>query len=284
MIFPRIAVIGAGTMGAGIVECFVRAGCTVQLYDVDEEKGKRALEQLSQRFAKRVEKGKMSDSERDEWLTRIQLIPQLSQLKEIELVIEAVIEDLDVKRELFAVLESYVGDNTILATNTSSFSITEIAGMTTFSHRVLGLHFFNPAPVLPLVEVIRGMKSGQKEVEQVLSWVKLIGKEPVIVEDSPGFLVNRLARSFHTEAYRLVGERIASKEQVDQLLTDNGFAMGPFALQDLIGIDVNYAASLSIFEQFYYDARYRPHYSQRLLVEGGQLGRKSGRGHYSYEG
>lgn len=280
--FHRLAVIGAGTMGIGIVEVLVASGFHVQLADESKEAAKQALKGLQKRLSRRVEKGRLTTEIAEAMVNRIRLADQLQELAECDLVIEAVVEKSEVKAQLFATLDAMVSSETILASNTSSLSITAIASGTQHPERILGLHFFNPAPYMPLVEVIQGIQTDVKKVELMMEWVRHLGKEPVKVMDSPGFLVNRIARPFHLEAYRLVGSGLASKEQVDRIMRDAGFKMGAFELQDLIGIDVNYAASVSVYHEFFHEPRYRPHPQQKQMVDSGYLGQKTKKGHYEY--
>lgn len=280
--FHRLAVVGAGTMGLGIVEVLVASGFHVQLVDESKEVVSGAIDRLRNRLKIRVEKGKLTAEIAEAMLKRIYLIDTLEELAENDLVIEAVVEKLEVKQKIFTVLDDVTSVDTILATNTSSLSVTAIASVTKNPERVMGLHFFNPAPYMPLVEVIKGYKTDSKKVDVMIEWVRHLGKEPVKVMDSPGFLVNRIARPFHLEAYRLVQNRLASKEQIDRIMRDAGFKMGPFELQDLIGIDVNYAASTSVYNDFFQDSRYRPHPQQKMMVDSGLLGQKTKRGHYNY--
>ncbi|WP_232330853.1 MULTISPECIES: 3-hydroxyacyl-CoA dehydrogenase family protein [unclassified Thermoactinomyces] len=279
----RPAVIGAGTMGMGIVEVLAGNGFSVQVVELSQDLFNDALQKMDKRLLRRVEKGKMAAREREEILGRIRYVPAINNLDQVDLVIEAVVENLAVKQEVFKDLDACTSPDTILASNTSSLSITGIAAKTTRPERVLGLHFFNPVPRMALVEVVAGMATSPALVEAVSEWIRTLGKEPVKVKDVPGFLVNRVARPFHTEAYRIVQEGTAGKAQVDRIIRSAGFKMGPFELQDLIGIDINYAASVSVYEGYFHDPRFRPHFVQQRMVESGALGRKTGKGHYSYE-
>lgn len=275
--------VGAGTMGNGIAEVLATAGKRVVLIDVSPAALERGMQAIRDRLRRRVQKQRMTAEEMKQALDRIESAGDLSTVAEAQLVIEAVVERLDVKKTLFSQLDEITDLEAILATNTSSLSVTAIASATKHPERVIGLHFFNPAPVMPLVEVIHGPLSEGEVVDQAVAFVKEIGKDPVKVTDTPGFLVNRVARPFHSEAYRLVGDHVATKEQVDRILRAAGFPMGPFELQDLIGMDINYAASCSVYEGYFHDPRFRPHPHQRQLVESGALGKKAGRGHYRYE-
>jgi 3-hydroxybutyryl-CoA dehydrogenase len=279
----RVAVIGAGTMGIGIAEVLAAAGHDVLVHELSHDVFERAVAGLKKRLARQVEKGRMTAEAADVLLSRLRFASSLEELAEADLVIEAVVERLDVKKDLFARLDAIVSPTAVLASNTSSLSITTIAAATKRPDRVLGLHFFNPAPLMPLVEVVLGAETDPSVADRVTEWVKTLGKEPVQVKDAPGFIVNRVARPFHLEPYRIVGEGLASKEQVDRIMRAAGFRMGPFELQDLIGIDINFAASASVYEGFFHEPRFRPHFAQKMMVERGALGRKTGKGHYRYE-
>lgn len=280
--FHQLAVIGAGTMGIGIAEFFARAGYLVQVYEKKAEVFERSYQTLKHRLKRQMEKGRLEAKRYQEILSRIQPVATLEAVEKADLIVEAIVEQLQMKQELFAKLDVIISPQTILATNTSSLSITAIAAATAHPERVVGLHFFNPAPVMPLVEVVVGAETSPVVVETCMEWMHQIGKSPVRVSDAPGFLVNRVARPFHLEAYRLVGEGMATKEQLDRIIRAAGFKMGPFQLQDLIGIDINYAASLSVYEGYFHESRFRPHYLQKSLVDQGALGRKTGKGHFDY--
>lgn len=280
----RTAVTGAGTMGGGIAETLAKAGYPVVLYDIDKEALKRGIDAIQTRLDRRVKKGKMTATDAEELMGKIMPVTDRERLADVQLIIEAALERLDVKQELFAYLDDLTDQETILATNTSSLSVTEIASAATqHPERVLGLHFFNPAPVMPLVEVVSGVQTDPSVLDQAVAWMHDLGKSPVRVKDTPGFVVNRVARPFHNEAYRLVGDRVATKEQVDRVLRSAGFPMGPFELQDMIGIDINFAATTSVYDGMFQEPRFRPHPGQRAMVDSGAIGRKAGRGHYSYE-
>jgi 3-hydroxybutyryl-CoA dehydrogenase len=283
VLFNRPAVIGAGTMGIGIAEVLAAVGCEVLVHELSQDVFERAMSGLRKRLAKRVEKGRLTPDAAEGLASRIRYAASLEELADRDIVIEAVVEKLDVKKELFARLDGIVSPSAVLASNTSSLPITAIAAAVRHPRRVMGLHFFNPAPLMPLVEVVLGSETDPEMADRVLAWMKEVGKDPVKVTDSPGFLVNRVARPFHLEPYRIVGDGVASKEQVDRILCAAGFRMGPFELQDLIGIDINYAASVSVYEGYFHEPRFRPHFAQRMMVERRALGRKTGKGHYRYE-
>jgi 3-hydroxybutyryl-CoA dehydrogenase len=276
-----IAVVGAGTMGAGIAESAALAGLSVVMVDVREEAldlGRNAMEKDLKR---RVKKGRLSEEERRASVERVSTTTALGACAGAPVVIEAVVEDIAVKSEVFADLEGVVASETVLATNTSSLSVAGIAAATEHPERVVGMHFFNPVPAMRLVEVVTGPSTDPSAVSQVEEVAEQLGKTPIRVSDTPGFVVNRVARPFYLEALRLV-EAGGEPGPIDAAIRGVGFRMGPLQLADLIGNDVNLTVSESLFERYYYHPRFRPSYLQRSMVEGGLLGRKSGRGFYDY--
>jgi len=278
----RVGIVGAGAMGSGIAQIASQAGCSVVLFDLKKEALHLSEVKLIKVMSRLVEKGRISEVMSKEIRDRIDRTVEISELKDCELVIEAVVENIEIKHAVFSQIESIVSEKTILASNTSSLSITSIAAGCNSPERVVGLHFFNPAPLMPLVEIIPAVQTRAdlplKLVELMRSW----GKAPVIAKDTPGFIVNRVARPFYGEALRILDEGISDVPSIDEAMRRAGFRMGPFQLTDLIGHDVNYAVTESVFKAFYYDPRFMPSITQLKLVEAGWLGRKSGRGFYNY--
>jgi 3-hydroxybutyryl-CoA dehydrogenase len=278
----RLGVLGAGTMGAGIAQVAATAGVQVLLHDPLPGAVERAREKIAGFLARRVEKEELSPAERDAALVRIHARVAVQDLADAELVVEAIPEDLEIKRQAFRLLDAAAPPRTLLATNTSSLSVARIASAATKPERVLGMHFFNPVPLMALVEVIPGPMTDGAAVERVEAIARQLGKEPVVAADTPGFIVNRVARPFYLEAMRIVGEGAGRVDEVDEALRRIGFRMGPFELVDAIGLDVNFAVSRSVYEQAFFEPRYRPHPMQRTLVDAGRLGRKSRGGFYDY--
>ncbi len=278
-----VAVIGSGTMGRGIAQAAALAGHWVLLYDLTDEIVARGLRTIHHSIEEGLRRGKTTAGDAARATAALSPTTDLAEAARADLVIEAVPEELELKRKLFGRLDAAAAPHTILASNTSSLSISAIAGATHHPARVIGLHFFNPAHLMPLVEIIRGDLTADATVTAAHDFVERLGKTPVLCADSPGFIVNRVARPFYGEAFRLLGERAADHETIDRLMRSLGFRMGPFELLDLIGLDVNLAVTQSVYDAFFQDPKYRPHPIQQRMVQSGRLGRKSGRGFYEYE-
>ena len=278
-----IGVIGAGSMGSGIAQIAASNGCKVLLYDNNSSALDLALEKLKKILTRLVEKGRIDNNKKEKILSLIQTTGTLIDFDATDLVIEAIVEDLDIKKKVFSELDSICAKSTILATNTSSLSVTSIASACTHSDRVIGIHFFNPAPLMPLVEIIPCIQSSNETIHKSKDLIDSWAKVTVIAKDTPGFIVNRIARPFYGEALRIYEEGIANFETIDCAMTQiGGFKMGPFTLMDFIGNDVNYAVTESVFKAFYYDPRYKPSFTQKRHAEAGWFGRKSNRGYYDY--
>lgn len=276
-----IGVIGSGAMGAGIAQVAAMAGHKVLLYDNNAAALEKAQQNLDTILQKLQDKGKLQSA--GDVLARMMFVKDLETFSDCGLVIEAIVERLDVKKEVFAKLEQIVTGDCVLASNTSSLSITSIAAACKNPGRVLGLHFFNPAPLMALVEIIPAVQTDAKLLPFARQLMEQWGKTPVMTKDTPGFIVNRLARPFYGEAIRIYEEGIADIPTIDWAMTEiGGFRMGPFTLTDYIGHDVNYVVTETVFQSFFYDPRYKPSFAQKRLLEAGWLGRKTGRGFYNY--
>lgn len=286
----KVGVVGAGAMGAGIAQLAATHGHQVVLQDNDSTAIVRATGATMKNLERLVEKGRLTEEEAEAIRARIHLAvadppgtSPLDDFRDCALVIEAVVEDLDVKRALFNRLESVIADDVILATNTSSLSITAIAGGCRHPERVVGIHFFNPPTVMPLVEIVPGLATRNEVTSSARGLVDSWGKTTVLASDTPGFIVNRVARPFYGEALRIFEEGIADMPTIDWAMREiGGFKMGPFELMDFIGNDVNFAVTRSVFEATYFDPRYKPSVTQQRLFEAGYFGRKTGRGYYQY--
>lgn len=278
-----IGIVGAGTMGTGIAQVASTSGHKVLLYDSYPEQLSTSEEGLRSILQRQVEKGRMSQKEVDGILERINFTDNLTGFGACSLVIEAVIEDIEVKQDVFKRLEGVVSNDCILGTNTSSLSIAAISSVLKKPKRFLGIHFFNPAPLMPLVEIVPGISSGEAFVMAARSLINNWNKTTVRAKDTPGFIVNRVARPFYGEALRQLEEGIADAPTIDWAMKEiGGFRMGPFELMDLIGNDVNYKVTNKVFEEFFYDPRFKPSFAQKRMVEAGYLGRKTGKGFYEY--
>jgi 3-hydroxybutyryl-CoA dehydrogenase len=279
-----VGVVGAGTMGAGIAQLALQAGHEVVLHDVDEAAIARGRERIAGGLRRLAEKGRLTGADVDEVMERLRDGHGLGAVAaEADLVVEAALEDLGLKREIFRALDSGARPEVPLATNTSALSVSAIAEVVERPERVLGLHFFNPAAVMRLVEVIAGERTATRIIEAGVAFAEELGKTPVVCRDAPGFIVNRVNRPFTLEALRLLESGEAGIEQIDQAIESAGYPMGPFRLMDLVGIDVNYAVACALFEAFAQAERFRPSPIQERLVAAGELGRKTGQGFYRYE-
>lgn len=279
-----IGVVGAGTMGTGIAQVAATSGHEVYLYDAFPEQLKNSKEGLVKILNRQVEKKRMSGDEVNQILERIHYVDQITDFGRCNLVFEAIIENLQTKKDQFARLEAIVPKGCILATNTSSLSIASISSSLKNPGRFLGIHFFNPAPLMKLVEVIPGISTDETVVQDAQKLINGWQKTTVLAKDTPGFIVNRVARPFYGEALRILEEGIADVPTIDWIMKEiGGFKMGPFELMDLIGNDVNYKVTSKVFEEFFYDPRFKPSFAQKRLVEAGRLGKKSGIGFYDYQ-
>ena len=276
-----VAVLGAGTMGQGIAQVCAMSGYPTQLFDIETSLSQKAISSISMNLDKAVSKSKISESQKTTILGNLSIAHKIEDIK-ADLVIEAVVERLDVKQQLFRLLEINNKGSAILASNTSSLSITEIAAGLKNPERFVGLHFFNPATLMNLVEVVRGTSTDDSVMSIMVDFSKSLNKTPVLVKDSPGFIVNRVARHYYVEALKLLEEGVASHEQIDRLLRNAGFKMGPFELMDLIGMDINFAVTSSLYQAFHQDSKFRPSRIQQQKVMAGHLGKKTGRGFYDY--
>jgi 3-hydroxybutyryl-CoA dehydrogenase len=279
----NVGIIGGGTMGSGIAQVTATAGCKVKLYDTNQaalDKAKAALEKILVRL---IEKGRINSEEKIRIQSNISYVDSLKDLGDSHLTIEAIIENLDIKQKVFSELESYVADDCIIASNTSSLSIASIAASLQKPERCVGIHFFNPAPLMKLVEVIPAIQTSEAVLEKSIQTIKDWTKVVAVAKDTPGFIVNRVARPFYGEALRIYEEGLADFATIDHSLkTLGGFRMGPFELMDFIGNDVNYTVTETVFAAFYFDPRYKPAFTQKRFAEAGYLGRKSGKGYYDY--
>lgn len=279
----KIGVIGAGAMGSGIAQVAATAGHEVFLYDTNKDAIVHARNKLQKILNRLVEKGRIDDVTNRAIFGRHFFIDEFDSLASCDLVIEAIVENLEIKKSVFRQLESICSDETILATNTSSLPVTAIASACEHPERIIGLHFFNPAPLMHLVEVVPALQTAPGLAETCSELMTAWGKIPVIAKDTPGFIVNRIARPFYSESLRIHDEGIADMATIDWAMTEiAGFRMGPFTLMDFIGHDVNYKVTHSMYEAYFHEPRYRPSFTQQRLVDAGYLGRKSGRGFYSY--
>lgn len=278
----KVVVIGAGTMGQGIAQVSAMAGYSVLLYDLNEESLKRAVLKIEENLDKGIARGKVTEEQKADTLNLISTSLDQNALVG-DIIIEAILEKLDIKQTLFTHLEQINSKQTILASNTSSIPITRIASKLEHPERFVGMHFFNPAHIMKLVEVISGVATDENVAKTVYELALKLGKQPVMAADAPGFIVNRVARHFYVEGLKVLEENVASIESIDRLVESSGFKMGPFRLMDLIGVDSNFLVTKSMFEAFHHDSKFRPSRIQEQKVDAGHNGRKSGRGFYAYD-
>ena len=279
-----IGIVGAGTMGAGIAHVAALSKCHVALYDINEEIIRRSIERINFEMKKSVDKSKISEDDMKQAMNRIKKRTNINDLDTCDIIIEAVLEDVRVKKDLFKKLDQMAHHTTILATTTSSLSITTLAAATKRPERVIGTHFFNPVHTIQLVEVVRGLLTSSDVVNRTLDAIKAIGKTPISVKDSPGFVVNRVSSLLFSEAMKLVNDGVASIELIDNIVKNSGgLKIGPFEKMDDIGNDVHFAVMQAMYEQLYHEPRFRPSTLQKQLVEAGLFGKKEKKGFYNYE-
>ncbi len=278
----KIGIVGAGTMGQGIAQVCATAGYAVVLYDIEPSITEKAYQRIEKGLNKAIEKGKLSTGEKEEAIKRIGLTNSIERVH-ADIIIEAAVERLDIKLQIFSELEKVNSEETIFLTNTSSIPITQIAAGLKNPERLAGLHFFNPAPIMKLVEIISGVATDPLIIDLLKDFVKKIKKTGVIAKDSPGFIVNRVARHFYVESLKVLEENVADVSTIDKLMRTSGFKMGPFELMDLIGVDTNFSVTSSMYNAFHQDGKFRPSRIQQQKVDAGHHGRKSGRGFYKYD-
>jgi len=278
----NVIVIGSGVMGSGIAMSSILAGYPTLIYDVKSEALNKAITYIHKQLDITLEKGKITEAQKNAALELLSTTEDNSKLT-ADFIIEAILENLTIKRELFQHLETINTKDSIFATNTSSIPITQIANGLMHPERLVGVHFFNPAHIMKLVEIIQGAATNTEIAEKAFNWAKSLGKTCVYTKDAPGFIVNRVARHYYVEALKIAEEGVANFQEIDALLEATGFKMGPFKLMDLIGVDTNYSVTSSMFEQFNFDPKFRPNRIQKQKVDAGHHGKKTGRGFYKYD-
>ncbi|TVQ47013.1 MAG: 3-hydroxybutyryl-CoA dehydrogenase [Saprospirales bacterium] len=279
----KIGIIGAGAMGTGIAQLAAFSNHKVLLYDANQDALNRSRDSLLKILNRMAEKGKISDADAKGIFGNILFIEKMSTFANAEIIVEAIVENLEVKQSVFRELESIVSADCILATNTSSLSVSAIAAACKKPERIVGIHFFNPVFLMKLVEIIPTLQTEESVSKKAVKWISDMGHLPVMAKDTPGFIVNRIARPFYSEALRILDEGIADAATIDHAMTTvGGFRMGPFTLMDFIGNDVNYTVTETVFKAFFYDPRYKPSFTQQRLAMAGYLGRKTGKGYYNY--
>jgi 3-hydroxybutyryl-CoA dehydrogenase len=278
----KVAVIGSGVMGSGIAISSILKGYKTLVFDIHQNQLEKSQSYIQKQLQQSCEKGRITEEQMNLALSHLEFSTEFDDLK-ADFIIEAILEQLPLKQELFEKLEAINPAETIFATNTSSIPITQIASKLKNPERVVGVHFFNPAHIMKLVEVISGAATSKLIAEKAFNWAESLGKTVVYAQDAPGFIVNRVARHYYVESLKIMEESVADFEEIDALLESTGFKMGPFRLMDLIGVDTNYSVTKSMFEQFNFDSKFRPSRIQKQKVDAGFHGQKSGKGFYDYE-
>lgn len=278
----KVAIIGAGTMGLGIAQMFASKGFETILFDIRKEALKKAENQIGKNLDGAIKRGKLTETEKGETLARISFTTEFIDLS-ADFILEAILERLDLKVDLFKRLHEINAPEAIFATNTSTIPITQLGAQIPNPERLVGMHFFNPAHIMKLVEIISGAATDPKVAQLTFELASFLGKTAVNAKDAPGFIVNRVARHFYVEGLKVLEEKVADHEGIDKLLESNGFKMGPFKLMDLIGVDTNFSVTQSMFTSFHNDGKFRPSRIQEQKVFAGHNGRKSGKGFYDYE-